>query len=56
MHCGRRDGELLSGCGVRASAAIFPARDVVIVRRGFDDGGGFDSARHSADIFAAIEG
>jgi CubicO group peptidase (beta-lactamase class C family) len=34
---------------------IIPSRDVVIIRRGFDDGGGFDIARFSADVLAALE-
>ena len=34
---------------------IIPAREVVIVRRGFDDGGGFDMARFSADILAVLQ-
>ncbi|WP_428407891.1 serine hydrolase domain-containing protein [Hyphococcus sp.] len=34
---------------------IIPSRDVLIVRRGFDDGGGFDIAAFSADILAALE-
>ena len=33
---------------------IVPSRDVLIIRRGFDDGGGFDLARFSADILMAI--
>jgi CubicO group peptidase (beta-lactamase class C family) len=33
---------------------IVPERNVVIVRRGFDDGGGFDMARFSTDVLAAI--
>ena len=35
---------------------IIPAKNVLIVRRGFDDGGGFDLDRFSADILAALEG
>ncbi len=34
---------------------IVPARGVLIVRRGFDDGGGFDLETFSADILAALE-
>ncbi len=34
---------------------IIPPRDVLIVRRGFDDGGGFDIADFSADVLAALE-
>ena len=34
--------------------AIIPARETLIVRRGFDDGGGFDVARFAADILAAL--
>lgn len=34
---------------------IVPERDVLIVRRGFDDGGGFDLAAFSADILTALE-
>lgn len=34
---------------------IIPSRNVLIVRRGFDDGGGFDLARFSADVLAALE-
>lgn len=34
---------------------IVPERNVLIVRRGFDDGGGFDLARFSADVLAALE-
>ena len=33
---------------------IIPAYDLLIVRRGFDDGGGFDIARLSAEIIAAL--
>ncbi|MBT8472453.1 MAG: beta-lactamase family protein [Marinicaulis sp.] len=33
---------------------IIPERNVLIVRRGFDDGGGFALARFSADILAAL--
>lgn len=33
---------------------IVPARNIIIVRRGLDDGGGFDIARFSADVLAAI--
>ncbi len=33
---------------------IIPDRDLLIVRRGFDDGGGFDLARFSADLIAAL--
>lgn len=33
---------------------IVPDRDVLIVRRGFDDGGGFDIARFSADVLASL--
>ena len=33
---------------------IIPSEDVLIVRRGFDDGGGFDIARFSADILKAL--
>ncbi len=35
---------------------IIPARNVLIVRRGFDDGGGFDLDRFSADVLAALDG
>lgn len=35
---------------------IVPDRDLLIIRRGFDDGGGFDLARFSADIVAAVDG
>jgi CubicO group peptidase (beta-lactamase class C family) len=35
---------------------IIPAHGVLVVRRGFDDGGGFDLKRFSADILAAIDG
>ncbi|GJL93361.1 serine hydrolase domain-containing protein [Hyphococcus sp.] len=34
---------------------IIPARKIVIVRRGFDDGGGFNLDQFSADILAALE-
>ena len=34
---------------------IVPDRDLLIVRRGFDDGGGFDLARFSADLIAALD-
>lgn len=34
---------------------IVPDRDVLIIRRGFDDGGGFDLAGFSADIIAAVD-
>jgi CubicO group peptidase (beta-lactamase class C family) len=34
---------------------IIPARNVLVVRRGFDDGGGFDIVRFSADVLAALE-
>ncbi|MEM8771525.1 MAG: serine hydrolase [Pseudomonadota bacterium] len=34
---------------------IMPERDVLIIRRGFDDGGGFNLATFSADILAALE-
>lgn len=34
---------------------IVPERNVVIVRRGFDDGGGFDIARFTAAVLAALE-
>ena len=34
---------------------IVPDRDLLIVRRGFDDGGGFDLARFSADLIAAVD-
>lgn len=33
---------------------IVPERNVLIVRRGFDDGGGFDIARFSADVLASL--
>ncbi len=35
---------------------IIPARNVLVVRRGFDDGGGFDIAKFCADLLAALEG
>lgn len=35
---------------------IVPDRNLLIIRRGFDDGGGFDLARFSADIVAAVAG
>lgn len=34
---------------------IVPDRDLLIVRRGFDDGGGFDLAGFSADLIAALD-
>lgn len=34
---------------------IIPARKILIVRRGFDEGGGFDIARFSADVLSALE-
>ncbi len=34
---------------------IVPSRGVVIVRRGFDDGGGFDLRRFSVDVLDALE-
>ncbi len=34
---------------------IIPAKNVLIVRRGFDDGGGFDLDRFSADVLAALD-
>ncbi len=34
---------------------IVPDRDLLIVRRGFDDGGGFDLAKFSADLIAALD-
>lgn len=34
---------------------IVPARNMLIIRRGFDDGGGFDLARFSADLIAALD-
>lgn len=34
---------------------IIPERNVLIIRRGFDDGGGFDLARFSANILGALE-
>ena len=33
---------------------IIPSRNTLIVRRGFDDGGGFDIAKFSADAVAAL--
>lgn len=33
---------------------IIPSRNVLIVRRGFDDGGGFDITRFSADVLTAL--
>jgi len=36
-------------------AMVIPARKVVIVRRGFDSGGGFDIDRFSADVLKAID-
>ncbi len=33
---------------------IIPSRNVLIVRRGFDDGGGFDIERFTADILEAL--
>lgn len=33
---------------------IIPSHDIIIVRRGFDDGGGFDIARFTADALSAI--
>jgi CubicO group peptidase (beta-lactamase class C family) len=35
-------------------AMVIPSRHVVIVRRGFDSGGGFDINRFSADVLKAI--
>ncbi|MFC2951915.1 serine hydrolase domain-containing protein [Marinicaulis aureus] len=35
---------------------IIPAHNMLVVRRGFDDGGGFDIAKFSADLLAALEG
>ncbi|PQA89283.1 serine hydrolase [Marinicaulis flavus] len=34
---------------------ITPAENILIVRRGFDDGGGFDIAKFSADVLAALD-
>lgn len=34
---------------------IIPARNILLVRRGFDDGGGFDLVRFTADVLAALE-
>ncbi|MGD9800122.1 MAG: serine hydrolase, partial [Parvularculaceae bacterium] len=34
---------------------IIPERNVLVVRRGFDDGGGFDIARFSADVLQMLE-
>jgi CubicO group peptidase (beta-lactamase class C family) len=34
---------------------IIPAKNTVIVRRGFDDGGGFDMARFAADALRALD-
>ncbi len=34
---------------------IIPERNILIVRRGFDDGGGFDIARFSADVLQMLE-
>ncbi|MFB3777639.1 MAG: serine hydrolase domain-containing protein [Bryobacteraceae bacterium] len=36
-------------------AMIIPAHKLVVVRRGFDSGGGFRIAKFSADVIAAIE-
>lgn len=33
---------------------IIPARNVLVVRRGFDDGGGFDIAKFASDVLAAL--
>ena len=33
---------------------IVPARNILVVRRGFDDGGGFDVERFTADIISAL--
>ncbi len=33
---------------------IIPSRNVLVVRRGFDDGGGFDVAKFASDILAAL--
>jgi hypothetical protein len=33
---------------------VIPSRKVVIVRRGFDSGAGFDISRFSADVLKAI--
>ena len=35
---------------------IIPERNMLIVRRGFDDGGGFDLEQFSADVIAAVDG
>lgn len=35
---------------------IIPERNVLVIRRGFDDGGGFDIAEFSADVLAALDG
>lgn len=35
-------------------AMVIHSRQVVIVRRGFDSGGGFDVSRFSADVLKAI--
>ncbi|WP_411817526.1 serine hydrolase domain-containing protein [Hyphococcus sp. DH-69] len=37
------------------SLVIVPSRNILVVRRGFDDGGGFDIARFTADILAALD-
>ena len=34
---------------------IIPERNMLIVRRGFDDGGGFDLVRFTAEVLAAVE-
>jgi hypothetical protein len=34
---------------------IIPSRNVVVVRRGFDAGAGFQIARFSADVLAALK-
>ena len=33
---------------------IIPSRNIVVVRRGFDDGGGFDVAKFASDILAVL--
>jgi hypothetical protein len=33
---------------------IIPSRNVLVVRRGFDDGGGFDIEGFTADVLSAL--
>lgn len=37
------------------SLVIVPSRNILVVRRGFDDGGGFDIAQFTADILEVLE-